>query len=136
MQERVACLSLRNLHLSGIHHLSVYGPRKSRIRHSASSIYYAKNPSLVQPLSHIQLFATPWTAAHQASLSITNSRSLPKLMSTELVMPFNLLILFCPLLLLPVIVPASGSFPMSQLFESGGQSIGASASVLPAIIQG
>ena len=55
--------------------------------------------SSVQSLSHIQLFATPWTAAHQASLSITNSRSPPKPMSIELVMPSNHLILCRPLLL-------------------------------------
>ena len=61
--------------------------------------------SSVQPLSCVRLFATPWTAAHQASLSITNSRSLCKLMSIELVMPSNHLILCCPLLLLPSIFP-------------------------------
>ena len=55
--------------------------------------------SSVQLLSHVQLFATPWTAARQASLSITNSQSLPKLMSIELVIPSNHLILCCPLLL-------------------------------------
>ena len=60
--------------------------------------------------------ATPWTVAHQASLSITNSHSLPKLMSIESVIPSNHLILFCPLLLLPSTFPASGSFQMSQLF--------------------
>ena len=58
-------------------------------------------PSSVQSLSHVQLFATPWTAACQASLSITNSQSLLKLMSIELVMPSNHLILCCPPLLLP-----------------------------------
>ena len=75
----------------------------------------------------------PWTAAHQASLSITSSWSLLKLMSIEWVMPSNHLILCRPLLLLPSIFPASGSFQMSQLFTSGGQSIGVSAStaVLP-----
>ena len=57
--------------------------------------------SSVQSLSHVWLFATPWTAAHQASLSITNSQSLLKLMSIESVMPSNHLILCCPLLLLP-----------------------------------
>ena len=57
--------------------------------------------SSVQSLSRVQLFATPWTAAHQASLSITNSQSLLKLMSIELVMPSNHLILCHPLLLLP-----------------------------------
>ena len=60
----------------------------------------------VQSLSHVQLFATPWTAARQASLSIINSRSLPKLMSIELVMPSNHLILCRPLLLLPSIFPS------------------------------
>ena len=62
--------------------------------------------SSVQLLSHVWLFATPWTAAHQASLSITNSQSLPKLMSIESVMPFNHLILCCPLLLPPSIFPS------------------------------
>ena len=62
--------------------------------------------SSVQSLSHVQLFVTPWTAAHQASLSITNSRSLLKLMSIELVMPSNHLILCRPLLLLPSIFPS------------------------------
>ena len=62
--------------------------------------------SSVQSLSHVQLFVTPWTAAHQASLSITNSWSLLKLMSIESVMPSNHLILCCPLLLLPSIFPS------------------------------
>jgi len=57
----------------------------------------------VQSFSHVRLFVTPWTAAHQASLSITNSQSLLKLMSTEWVMPSNHLILCHPLLLLPSI---------------------------------
>ena len=60
----------------------------------------------VQSLSRVQLFATPWTAAHQASLSITNSQSLLKLMSVELVMPSNHLILCRPLLFLPSIFPS------------------------------
>ena len=55
--------------------------------------------SAVQALSHVQLFATPWTAAHQVSLSITNSRSLLKLLPIESVMPSNHLILCCSLLL-------------------------------------
>ena len=62
--------------------------------------------SSVQLLNHGWLFATPWTAARQASLSITNSRSLLKLMSIELVMPFNHLILYCPLVFLPSIFPS------------------------------
>ena len=61
--------------------------------------------SSVQLLSHVGLFVTPWTAACQASLSITNSWSLLKLMYIELVMPFNHLILCHPLLLLPSIFP-------------------------------
>ena len=62
-------------------------------------------PISVQLLGHVWLFATPWTTARQASLSISNSWSLPKLMSTELVMPSNHLILCRPLLLLPSIFP-------------------------------
>ena len=89
--------------------------------------------SSVQSLSHVWFFATPWIAARQASLSITNSRSLLKLTSIESVMPSSHLILCRPLLLLPPIPPSSESFPMSQLFAWGGQSIGVSAlaSVLP-----
>ena len=68
--------------------------------------------SSVQLLSHVQLFATLWTAACQASLSITNSLSLPKLKSIELVMIWNHLILCCPLLLLPSI------FPNIRIFHS------------------
>ena len=60
---------------------------------------------LIQSLSHVKLFTTPWTSAHQASLSITNSQSVLKLMSTESVMPSNHLILCHPLLLLPSIFP-------------------------------
>ena len=62
--------------------------------------------SSVQTLSHVQLFATPRTAAHQASLSITKSQSPPKPMSIELVMPSNHLILCHPLLILPSIFPS------------------------------
>ena len=63
--------------------------------------------SSFQPLSHVRLFATQWTAARQASLSITNSQSLLKLMSIELVMPSNhLIILCCPLLFPPSIFPS------------------------------
>ena len=62
--------------------------------------------SSVQSLSHVRLFVTPWTTAHCASLSITNSWSLPKPMSIVSVMPSNYLILCCPLLLLPSIFPS------------------------------
>ena len=68
--------------------------------------------SSLQSLSCVQLFATPWTAAHQTSLSITNTQSLPKLMSIELGMPSNHLILCHPLLLLPSI------FPMIRVFSN------------------
>ena len=83
----------------------------------------------VLSLSHLLLFATPWTAAHQASLSITNSWSLLKLTSIESMMPFIHIILCCRLLLLHSIFPNIRVFLMSQFFVSGGQSIGASASV-------
>ena len=90
--------------------------------------------SLVQLLSHVRFFVTPWTAALQASLSITNSQSLLKLMSIELVMPANHLILCHPLLLPPPIFPSirvfsresvlhirltfkAGNLPHANLFE-------------------
>ena len=70
--------------------------------------------SSVQLLSHVQLFATPWTAARQTSLSITNSRSLLKPMSIEPVMPSSHLILCCPLLLLPPIPPSIRVFSIES----------------------
>ena len=73
--------------------------------------------SSVQFLGRVQLFAIPWIAACQASLSITNSRSSLRLTSIESVMPSSHLILCRPLLLLPPVPPASESFPMSQLFS-------------------
>ena len=94
--------------------------------------------SSVQSLSHVRLFATPQTAACQASRSITNSRSLLKFMSITSVMPSNHLIICHHLLLLLLqSFLLSGSFPLSQFFLSGGLSIGASASksVLPMNIQ-
>ena len=92
--------------------------------------------SSVQSLSPVQLFATPWTAAHQTSLSTTNSWSLLKLMSIESVMLSNYLILCHSFSFCLQSFPASGSFPMNQLFTSVGKSIGALASVLPVNIQG
>ena len=94
--------------------------------------------AVVQLLSCVQLFVTPWTAAHQASLSITSSRSLLKPMSIESVMPSNHLILCRPFSSCPQSFPTSGSFPVSCLLASGGQSIAAlaSVSVLPLNIQG
>ena len=90
---------------------------------------------VVQLLSHIRLFATLWTAVHQASLSFTISWSFFKLMCIESVVPSNYLIL-CQPLLLPSIFPSIRSFPMSRFLASGGQSIGASTSVFPMNIQG
>ena len=99
------------------------------------SVSYDDTISSVQLLSQVLLFVTEWTVAHQASLSITNSRSLLTLMSIESAMPPDHFILCCPLLLQSF--PASQSFPISQFFESGDKSIGpsASASVLPMKIQ-
>ena len=76
--------------------------------------------SSVQLLSHVRLFETPWTAAHQASLSISNSQSLLKLMSDELVMPSNHLFLCHPLLLLPSLFPSIRVFSNELFFTSGG----------------
>ena len=77
--------------------------------------------SSVQLLSRVRLFATPWTAARQASYSITNSSSSLKLMSIESVMPSKHLILCHPLLFPPSIFPSIRVFQISQLFPSGGQ---------------
>ena len=73
--------------------------------------------SSVQSLSRVWLFVTPRTAAHQASLSITNSQSLPKLMSTESVMPSNHLILCLPLLLPPSVFPSIEVFSSEPVFR-------------------
>ena len=87
--------------------------------------------------SCVQLFATPWTAACQASLSLTIPWSLPKFMFIALVMPSSHLILWCPFLLLPSFL-AWGIFPVSHLFTSDDQNTVtyASASVLPVNRQG
>ena len=105
--------------------------------------------SIPVSLSRVRLFVTPWAAARQASLSFTISESSVRFVSIESVMLSNYLILCHPLLSLFFFFsfatlfsfclksfPTSGSFPVSQLFVSGGQSIGASASVLPVNIQG
>ena len=110
-------------------------------QHPDTNLYFFSTTSYnqfssVQSLSGVQLFATPWTAACQASLSITNSRSLLKLIAIESnhptisssVVPFSSCLQS---------FPASGSFPMSQFFTLSGQRIGvsSSASVLPMSIQ-
>ena len=91
---------------------------------------------VVQLLSHVWLFVTPWTAAHQASLSVAISLSLLKLMYIKSVVPSNHLFSIAPFSSCPQSF-LHQSLPMSQLFISGGQSIGASASVrvLPRNIQ-
>ena len=98
---------------------------------------FAFLPLLCQSLSCVQLFATPQTAAYQASLSLTISWNLLKFRSIESVMLCNHLILCYPLLLWLSIFPSFWVFPVGQLFSSGGQSIGvsASASVPPVNIQ-
>ena len=91
----------------------------------SSSVYFSFQFSSVNSLSHVRLFVAPWTAAHQASLSITNSWSLLKLMFIELVMPSNHLILCHPLLLLPSIFPSirvfsnesGSSHPVAKVLE-------------------
>ena len=93
--------------------------------------------SSAQSLSHVQLFVISWAAAQQAFLSITNTQGLLKRMSIKLVMPSNHLIVIVPFSSGLQTFPASRSFPMSQFFASGGQSIrvSVSASVLPMYIQ-
>ena len=108
--------------------------RMHRVKWKLISQPMCSSFSSVQLLSHVRTFATPWTAAHEASLSITNSQSLLKFMCIELMMPSSRLILCRPLLLLPSIFPTSRSFPMSQLFASGGQSIGATASASASLL--
>ena len=75
-------------------------------------LWFSNSISSVQSLNCVWLFVTAWTAAHQASLSITNSQSLPKLMSNELVMPSNHLILCHPLLFMP------STFPSIRVFSN------------------
>ena len=103
-----------------------------RVRHDwATSLTLTFSTQIfivVWSLSHIRFFAASWSATCQAFLSCIISQSLLKLMSIESVMPPNHLILCHPFLPLPSVFPVSGSFPMSQLFATGGQSIGASAS--------
>ena len=103
-----------------------------------TKIIFNKSISSVQSLSHVLLFATPWIAARQASLSITNTWSSLRLTSIKSVMPSSHLILCHPLLLLPPIPPSIRVFSMSQFFAWGGQSTGASAlaSFLPKKPQG
>ena len=100
---------------------------KNICKYTYKEILNITNHSVQFSRSRVWLFATPWITARQASLSITNSRSSLRLASIESVMPSSHLILCHPLLLLPQSLPASGFFPMSQLFAWAGQSTGVSA---------
>ena len=101
------------------------------------SIYFHRS-FVVQLLSYVPFFATPWTAGCQDFLSFTISQSLLKLKCVDFVMHPNISFSDAPFSSGTQSFPASGSFPMSQLFPSGGQSIGASssASVLPSEYSG
>ena len=93
------------------------GEKRPRFREATSKLPASVQFSSVQSLNRVQLFATPWTAACQASLSITNSQSLLKLMSNESVMSSNHLILCHPLLLLPSIFPSIRVFPKESFLH-------------------
>ena len=111
---------------------------KSHLRDHAVSLVQSEGDVVVaQSLNRVQLFATPWTAALESPLSFTISQNLLKLTSIESVMPSNHLILCCLFSSCLQSFSASGSFPMSWLFTSIGQRIGASslAKVLPMNIQ-
>ena len=115
--------------------------RKTRFLAMEKKKMYNKQHSItivVQSPSHVQLFVTPWTAAHQASLSFTISQSLLKFMCIESVMPSNHLILCHPLLLLPSIFPSIRVFSNESTLPMRRPKTGASASalVLPVNIQG
>ena len=97
---------------------------KSKVNDSKGNVVI-----VIQSLNCVQLFEIPWTAAFQASFSFTISQSLLKLMSIELMIPFNHLILYYPLLLLPAIFPSTRAlFQWVGFSHPGGQSTGASAS--------
>ena len=132
--ELAICFTYDNIHISMLFcpiNASSPSPTEfKRLFYTSLSLlvwHIGSSFSSVQWLSRVQLFATPWITARQASLSITNSRSSPRLMSNESVMPSSPLILCRPLFLLPQSLTASESFPMSQLFTWRGQSTGFSA---------
>ena len=104
--------------------LAVQGTLKNLLQHC---LFFPITISSVQLLSHVRLFATPWTKARQASLSITNSWSLLKLMSIESVMPSNHLILCCPLLLMPPVPPSIRFFSNESTLCMRWPKIGVSA---------
>ena len=101
----------------------------NNVQHLVNNVKYVSvTLCSVQTLIRVRLFETPWTAAHQASLSITNSQSVLKLMSIESVMPSSHLTSVVPFSSRPQSSPASGSFLVSQFFQSAGQSSGVSVS--------
>ena len=108
------------------------------LRQMGSAQFSSVAQSCLTPCDPMDCSTPGFPVHHQASLSITNSQSLLKLMSIESVMPYNYLILCHPLSSFIQPFPASGSFPMSRFFTSGGQSTGvsASASFLPKKSQG
>ena len=112
--------------------------RVKSIKHLEKSLFYYFRFSSVQSISCAQFFVTPWTAASQASLLITNSRSLLKLMSIESVMPPNYLILCQYLRLQPSFFPSIRVFSSASVLHIRWPNIGASVSVsvLPRNIQG
>ena len=123
--------------INGILHISAVDSTFTNKLHLFTPILVLTLISSVHSLSCVRLFATPWTVACQASLSITNSRSLLKFMSIKSVMPSNHLILCRPFLLPPSIFPSLRVFSNESVLCTGGQSIGVSAStsVLPMNIQ-
>ena len=137
LQKGISQAQKHHTTLTGISKEKKRGPPPGQSQGSSHSFsqYVSDNQgvSSVQSLSRVWLFVTPWTVARQASLSITNSQSLHKLMSIESVMPSNNLILCRPLLLPPSIFPSSRVFSNTSVLHIGGQSIGVSAStsVLP-----
>ena len=116
LEGTVVTISNSKAHCLENYTVQIRGAKKVNGRYLQSLFQF----SPVQSLNRVQLFATPWITARQASLSITNSRSSLKLTSIESVMPSSHLILCHPLLLLPPIPPSIRVFPMSQLFAWGG----------------
>ena len=113
----------------------VYNGIYSAIKKNEITSFAATWIVVVQSLSRVRLFATPWTAVREASLSITSSQSLLKLMSIKSVCHPTISSSVSPFSSCSQSFPASEYFLMSQLFASGGQSIEASASALPMNIQ-
>ena len=126
-------LDLKSLEKRGV----LVGGRRDGVEHEPEESKldnYLVTLQSVQSLSHVQLFVTPWTAARQTSLSITNSWSLLKVMFIELVIPSHHLILCQPLFLLPSIFPSIRIFSNESFFTSGGQIIGDSASASASVL--